>query len=994
MAYLSIDEESTYIDVFCDGYVLRIYEGSGSSGDDNVGRLYETDAATLIGGITNRIATSGGSIRFAYDNARIVEVIENTPTRIGIRVTGIADTGYGATQTELANTDGLQFIFYIYQDRIAVSMSLVVTGAGITVSNDASNQYTIGLTLSSGTGADTFQESSDSEIDLSTYSSWSGDYALATVDEMNGQLILLDSDGSPLGRSRSEAIVAVAWNDVVLTADTYTMSVLFIIDSAEREGWTGHNNQQKVDDDEWNDDVLLYWNGEGTALGISQDGSTLTISGVDYVTGVDGVASGAAEIVDDNDQVYIACTNNINAEKGFISLWYKFTGSGTAYRVLLDYSPDLAFRYSTAAAGSTVSLSYNEDDYTLDIPNSLDVLDGEWHLFELSYDSTTDIISFWMDGVLGETDTDFTTAPPTITGGNLHIGNRDSNARPCEGVIDELYISSNPNPKKYTSVERLEIGDQYKDQTWPIAGQVTDLNIPANIGSDGLASDGAWHMDANSKNKGKMIVDTVRHDPVFEIENWNIRTGDLASYDEHLIGHWKCDDNAASLTVIDEQENFTSAMETSNTSAVSVTGTRGTALYVFEEVISLGVYDVSNWMNDFTIIIKVKPDHLISNVRAIWSLYPDVTDIIEISYSPSEGIRATFTASIDGTAISHIATGAFSSLNKLQQWHTLMLCVSLTNNYATFYIDGECIGTNELTGSWGTTPTIQRLNYARWAYNTGESFYDEVKLFNGCLLPYGGGPMTGNGEVDTDVAHEDIGFYWDTENDTPGIGGDVFTSKDGSYVEGGPTGSYYDNESNANSAQFALTSAHIDPNEGAISFWFNLPSVVVGDRLFGIFGSTVADNALNCRVTTGDILEFRYNSTDDGDGSILESSAISAGIWYYAICRWSQSLGIIELILDGVSQGTDAILNPWAGATSATLYVCEEGDGTSGIDAWIAGFYITNNPYTPDRWSVFGKPVYMPMLKKNGIYQQYGADMNAVMTPDASVLITDLGEVS
>lgn len=560
--------------------------------------------------------------------------------------------------------------------------------------------------------------------------------------------------------------------------------------------------------------------------------------------------------------------------------------------------------------------------------------------------------------------------------------------------------------KKFTSVERLEMGDQYNDTSMPTAvGYVTDNRIPANIGDYGFCSDGAWHLDASTKNRGRVEPDIIRHDPVLVYENWQVRTGDLTNADDHLIGHWKCDDDAASTTIVDSSGKIGNMViqggydseDLSSTDAV-----RGSSLvfdstqdFAYVTLPTSGIYDPTNWKDDFTIIIKFKPNfsYDVASAKYLLSLYRQFDERISISYQSGVDMfyaNVYLNSSDEGSII----TNAFTSDNDLKQWHTAIFAVSVTNNIAYFALDGEAIGTLEFTENWSADPTAFVLNSQRSTSNApGDYYIDEVKLFDGCLLPYGGGPMTGNDSVNTDVAHEDISFYWDTENDTPAIGGSVFTSKDGSYVAGGPTGSYYDNESSANSARFALTSEHIDPNEGMISFWFYLPSLVTGDFLFGIFGGMVGPNSIHLRINYDSELEFRY-TTASYTSNYVYSGVISAGIWHHAICRWSQSNNIVELVLNGISQGVDTIQDPWGGSTSGTLYIGQEGDESSGIDAWIAGFYISDNPHTPDRWSVFGKPVYMPLVKKNGIYQKYGQDMEAVTAPDGSVIITDLGEVS
>lgn len=68
-------------------------------------------------------------------------------------------------------------------------------------------------------------------------------------------------------------------------------------------------------------------------------------------------------------------------------------------------------------------------------------------------------------------------------------------------LIDSVIIFDSANReggKKYDATDRLALGDQYKDTTAPEPDDgawVTDLIEPPNIGVDGFAADGAWHLE-------------------------------------------------------------------------------------------------------------------------------------------------------------------------------------------------------------------------------------------------------------------------------------------------------------------------------------------------------------------------------------------------------------------------------------------------------------------------------------------------------------------
>jgi len=254
------------------------------------------------------------------------------------------------------------------------------------------------------------------------------------------------------------------------------------------------------------------------------------------------------------------------------------------------------------------------------------------------------------------------------------------------------------------------------------------------------------------------------------------------------------------------------------------------------------------------------------------------------------------------------------------------------------------------------------------------------------------------------VAHEDILFHWDGSDCTGsnvsigGVQGTLGSGNTGGVTsfpisEGiGNNEGYFDNESDAATyyLSFPLTPTQINFNEGCISLWVKFPSVVTGDYVLGIGESS---NLIWLSIDAG-LLTFRYTA-DSGSSTCDSNAAPTAGLWYFVKICWSQSLSLAWLEINGIVQtDTAAISYSWAGVTSATLYLGAGYSGVSNCDAHISGLTITNNPNTPDTWSVFGKPVYMPLIKKNGVYQQYGADMDAVITPGGNALVTKLGEVS
>ena len=105
--YLRVDEQSTYTDVFCDGYTLRIGGGTGYS-DCSIydsGEVYRIRPAVYIGSV---------AYRTVYDADVTLEILENTPTRVVIRRT--SDFEDSSNNPLSGSTKTVQY-FYIYPDR-------------------------------------------------------------------------------------------------------------------------------------------------------------------------------------------------------------------------------------------------------------------------------------------------------------------------------------------------------------------------------------------------------------------------------------------------------------------------------------------------------------------------------------------------------------------------------------------------------------------------------------------------------------------------------------------------------------------------------------------------------------------------------------------------------------------------------------------------------------------------------------------------------------
>jgi len=110
--YLTVDEQATYIEVACDGYDFRVLFGSPSEYRD-VFIYYD---GTITGALQYRVGVSG-SYTLNYDANKTATLLENTSTRVVIKMEGTFDATSGAGSNYL--NDGTQDVkgivyFYVY----------------------------------------------------------------------------------------------------------------------------------------------------------------------------------------------------------------------------------------------------------------------------------------------------------------------------------------------------------------------------------------------------------------------------------------------------------------------------------------------------------------------------------------------------------------------------------------------------------------------------------------------------------------------------------------------------------------------------------------------------------------------------------------------------------------------------------------------------------------------------------------------------------------
>jgi len=539
---------------------------------------------------------------------------------------------------------------------------------------------------------------------------------------------------------------------------------------------------------------------------------------------------------------------------------------------------------------------------------------------------------------------------------------------------------------------RLTLGDQYKDNAidqspTPETGDVDDMVIPARINTGTMHSDGAHHYTAANSADGvtDITMDISRIRPSFVVHDPVFHSGTVASPTDHLVGWWKLDDTDADTTIDDSSGNdYDGALEGGNT-LNNLTGSdaiRGTALTQDATDDSFEFDSAFAALPDktkFTVIVAFKPTfayNVGSDANALFSIYYDGDDYVKIYYETSEPtyyIRARINNNnLAEAADRNLNIGTFTTDLVLQQWNIFMVSVDLSESLISVAWNGKVVKTYITPDtSWGTTPT----QFDVGNFTSDESFsatYDDIKLLDGCILPYGAYHI-GNGSgllADIDNPHKNLTFFWDCQavgaacaKGGTDLGSDItgtIGSSGGSIVEsGGLVGpNYYDNESGSSNyyISFPLTASEIDFKKGSISIVFSVTTYGDTKFLFGV--GNVDDQITMYTLNTGQAL-FRYETGGTREQITDTTAGLNSPGIHFAKLTWDDS-DYTHFYMDGTERGTpQSVANAWGGGTSHTLYIGASYAAGGNLDFSVHSFSISNDPNTPEIWTAFGKPLHI-----------------------------------
>jgi len=575
-------------------------------------------------------------------------------------------------------------------------------------------------------------------------------------------------------------------------------------------------------------------------------------------------------------------------------------------------------------------------------------------------------------------------------------------------IEDTIYRAG--SAKLYNSAaSRLLLSSQLKDfvldQSPSKGSDVTDMVLPEALSSGTLHADGAHHYDFDSNDELTITGDRDRIEPNFVMHNHPFYSGSGPT--DHLIEKFLFNDNAASSTVVAtvgnnavwEESDGTDRNTSNDTVTTNIVRDRGLdTADTYHVTCNTTVYD-----NDFfkkgAVLLTFTPQWGYDDAadQTLFHLYIDANNQLQLYYSATND-RYEFKVTWGGTATT-INGPAHTSNYTLQ---------TITRLLASWDSDKDSLilvryGINLASGFNTGTPSSSGAAYVIIGANSdgdgttslnADVFLDNFMAFDGGIRPYGA-YFTGNGSVDTDVAHSGIKFYWGCESTSSEIGSKTITLGSTSLASGNVIdGTYVLDTDGGNSASTAITSEDmIDFNKGSISLWVNVQTWTNDKYIFT--ASEGENNYIGLTITSDD--DFRFNYRHNGTNELVTSSALGAVVnrWYYIRVTWDDT-GKAYLYVNGISRGTPNAVSAadWAGDGTGTFYFGGDYEGSNGADVLIDQVYITSDPDTPEVWTAFGKPLHMPLFKKDTVLQKMGTGYEAAWLPDGAILITDIGNIT
>jgi len=182
--YLTVDDQGTYVNVYCDGYVLKIGDYLPGIYNNSLVRLAYLNKTTDF-----NIAST--LYRLTYDPDITFTVHVSSSSYVYVSVTGNLCTVGG---TPLTNSKSFTEHYHIYSDRFVCKTVWETETGDITLS---SKSWPLRIEWAAGnlTNEDSINEDTGSEVTGQTGDMSSATYMGITSDEITNQFIAMHSTG-------------------------------------------------------------------------------------------------------------------------------------------------------------------------------------------------------------------------------------------------------------------------------------------------------------------------------------------------------------------------------------------------------------------------------------------------------------------------------------------------------------------------------------------------------------------------------------------------------------------------------------------------------------------------------------------------------------------------------------------------------------------------------------------------------------------------------
>jgi len=704
-------------------------------------------------------------------------------------------------------------------------------------------------------------------------------------------------------------------------------------------------------------DILFHWNCESLDTQIS--GKTMTLNGSANLSASAAIAGAlgldTVSTWEDYASVPVASSDIFNPKKGSISIWVNTQASANSSFFSFG---DADNNISISNNLSKFRVTYRSQAVSATISTVEDITEGGWHHVRVTFDDS-DKLHLLIDDVETGTGATIVNTWAGITTGTLYIGSNYVGGAGLDCYVDEITITNNPDTPQHAFIPG--VGGTYK-----------------------TAPSGEIKLDINQDSINSAVV----------VHEEGVRTGITGAEEEHLIGYWKCNDNAGDTAVVDQLRNFpdgvvqggknTEDMTTSDSGRDSALEFDGINDYINIPMPTSGEFDPVNWKDGFTVSARYKPlwEYDNSVNLGVVSIYSAATSFIRLDWYPtSDKHQIIHNLNNTGSIYLRDADGVMDSNIKLQQYITVIVSVDLVSNRIVASFDGR-IAVGTITTEWSGDPVYLVIGAGR---STGtypaEVIVDEVRLYNKPILPYGSFIPVNHGYAN---AHSDILFHWDCESlDTqiPADGlmtveaiGSIIdntvsvSGKNSLFTDAGEKGAYIE----------VIDNDLCDFTKGTIGFWVYPDTPNTSKFFFKIYDDE--ENFIGLQTNWDDETEVRiYTRLGDTANQQILTSHLPDLTWSYVVVQWDVLEKFQRVYLNGELVGDETLSGTWAGDGNGFIHLGNDEGYGGPASAWFDNFTITNNPHTPQVPFVIGKgPIHTPLISKRGRLLRAGTDYNMV----------------